>query len=289
MAVLGTVPRVAIKNIVVTTDFSPASERALDYATWIARYYGSRIHLVHPVEAAHVHVTPEGQDAEPEAGEKLRHQAEKCDEIKCLQWVLKGTALDVVERMLSLDQIDLVVIGTHAGKGFRKLAIGSAAEHFFRNIHCPVLAVGPAVSRRHAWEPRRVLLTTDLQSDESMASRCAVFLAREHGAQLALLHVAPPVPAPYPDEQQVAARLYFQSRLRELLSYKPSLDYPAEFWVEFGEDAVAQILHVVQERAIDLVVLSVHREEPWGLHLVRHAYRIVAEAACPVLITQRKY
>jgi len=295
MAVLSVRPRVAVKNIVVTTDFSPASDLALNYAISIARYYGSKIHLVHAIEAAGHRQAPHagtlwGQETETEAKGKLHREAEKCSEVLCSQQLLKGTALEVVERMLSLSQVDLVVIGAHGGKGFRKMAIGAAAEHFFRHIHCPVLAVGPSVGRScPVWGPRHVLLATDLQSDESRAARCAVFLAREHDARLALLHVAPPAPPPYPDDQQVITRPYFQSRLRELLSYKSGLDYPAEFWVEFGADAVAEIVRVARERAVDLVVLSVHRQEPWGFHFVHEAYRIVAEAPCPVLITQRRY
>ncbi|HUI83317.1 MAG TPA: universal stress protein [Candidatus Binatia bacterium] len=294
MAVLSAKPGVAVRNIVVATDFSPASCLALDYAVAIARHYGSKIHLVHAIEAGSHAPEPHagalwGREADAAAAERLRLEAEKCGEMGCAQWLLKGTALEVVERILSLDQVDLIVIGTHAGRGFRKAAIGSAAEHFFRNVHCPVLAVGPSVTESGTvWEPGQVLLATDLQSDEAVAAKCAVLLAREHAARLALLHVAAPAAAPYPEDQRVIARPYFESRLRELLSYKPHLDYPAEFLVEFGEDPVAEILRVSRQRSIDLIVLSVHREEPWGFHFVHEAYRIVAEAPCPVLITQRR-
>ncbi len=292
MVVLSARPRVAVKNIIVATDFSFASDLAITYAMSIARYYGSKILLVHAIESpghASRAGTLWGHETELAAKEKLHHEAEKCSEFECSQLLLKGSGQEVVERILSLDRIDLIVIGIRAGRGFRKVAFGSAAEYFFRNVQCPVLAVGPCVGRcRPVWAPQRILLTTDLQSDESMAARCAVFLAREHDARLALLHVAPPTLPPVPDDQGVITRPFFESRLRELLSYKPSLDYPAEFWVEFGKDAVAEIVRVAKQRAIDLVVLSVHRQEPWGFHFVHEAYRIVAEAPCPVLITQRR-
>ncbi len=290
MAVLSARPKVAVKNIVVATDFSPAAEVTLQYAAAIARHYDSKIYLVHGIELPG-HETPHattlwGHEAEAEAEQKLQQEAAKCGGIECLPRVLKGTPLEVVERILSLDDLDLVVIGFHGAKGFRKLGVGSAAEYFFRHVRCPLLAVGPSVKGwTPLWEPKQVLLTTDLQSNEAVATRCAVLLAREHNAHLALLHVAPPSRAPYPEEQHLIDRPYFQSQLKELLSYK--LDYPAEFLVEFGDDAVAEILRVARERASDLIVLSVHREEPWGLHLVHGAYRIVAEAPCPVLITQR--
>lgn len=112
-------------------------------------------------------------------------------------------------------------------------------------------------------------------------------MAREHAARLALLHVARPASAPYPEDEQVIARPYFESRLREILAYRPQLEFPAEFRVEFSEDAVAEIERVAIQQRSDLIVLSVHREDPWGFHFVHEAYRIVAEAPCPVLITQR--
>jgi nucleotide-binding universal stress UspA family protein len=292
MAVLSARPRVAVKNVIVATDFSSASDLAITYAISIARYYGSKLLLVHALEslghAPHAG-TLWGHETELKAKENLDREVEKCREFECSQWLLKGTGQEVVERMLSLDQVDLIVIGIRAGRGFRKVAFGSGAEYFFRNVQCPVMAVGPLVGRSlPMWAPERILLATDLQSDESMATRCAVFLAREHDAELALLHVAPPAPPPYPHDQEHLTRPYFESRLRELLSYKPGLDYPAEFWVEFGRDAVAEIVRMARERAIDLLVLSIHRQEPWGFHFVHEAYRIVAEAPCPVLITQRR-
>lgn len=292
MAVLTARPKVAVRNIVLLTDFSEASQLALGYAAAIARHYGSKIHLVHALQSiAH------GSDvadvvaaplSEVDAEARLHTQAESCGDIEHSEWLLRGTPVEVVDRLLSFDQSDLVIIGTHGARGFRKAATGAAAEHFFRHVHGPVLAIGPLVPPcGSAWEPKHVLLATDLQSNETAAARCAVFLAREHEARLALLHVAAPASAPYPEDQQVIARPYFQSRLREILAYKAKLEYPAEFRVEFGEDAVAEIVRVATEQRSDLIVLSVHRQEPWGFHFVHEAYRIVAEAPCPVLITQR--
>jgi len=294
MAVLSIQPRIAVKNVVVATDFSPASEVALQYAVAIARRYGSKVHLLHALaRGKHEPAAPHagamwGRGTETEAAEALSALAAQFPDVECSRWVLEGTEEEVIERLLSFDQVDLVVIGTHAVKGFRRFAVGSAAEHFFRHVRCAVLAVGPSAQPcPAAWEPRHLLLTTDLQSSEATATHCAMLLAGEHEARLALLHVAPPARAPFPENQHVVARPYFQSRLKELLSYKPEPGYPVEFLVEFGDDAVAEILRVARERASDLIVLSVHREEPWGFHFVHEAYRIVAEAPCPVLITQR--
>lgn len=288
MAATTTRPKVAVQNIVFITDFSPASRLALTYAAAIARHYGSKLHLAHPL-----HKNIEGQTVPPEsdsaAEAKLRAAAEECYGVECSEWMLKGTPIEVADRIVSFDKSDLVIVGTPGARGFLRAAQRAAAEHFFRHVRCPVLAVGPCVGPcGERWEPRHILLATDLQTRESSAARCAVLVAREHDCRLSLLHVAAPAAAPYPEDQQVSARPYFESRLREILSYKPQLDFPADCRVEFDDDAVAGIVHVAMEVPSDLIVLSVHRQEPWGFHFVHDAYRIVAEAPCPVLITQRK-
>jgi nucleotide-binding universal stress UspA family protein len=290
MAVLIARPKIALKTIVVKTDFSPASEVALQYAVALGHYYGAKIELVYGTER---------KKREPDeckaalggvpAEEMLRRQIKQCGDLECSSWFFTGTPLEVVDRLLSFEKVDLVVVGTQDVTGVKKVSAGAASEHLFRKIHCPVLAVGPAVAAPEpGWYPKRMLLTTDLQSDESTAAKCAALLAREHESQLALLYVAHPTRVPFPVDDEISAKPYFQTRLRELMSYKPELDYPADYWVKFAEDPVESILQVAREKAIDLLVMSVHREEPWGFHFVHHAYRIVSESPCPVLITQRE-
>jgi nucleotide-binding universal stress UspA family protein len=296
MLVLSAKPRISLKNIVVATDFSAASESALDHAVAIARHYDSKILLMHAIGS-----TPDSQSWDEarirgadklltHAEQKLCAEAEKHPDVECQRFLLTGTALEVVEHILSLDHIDLIVVGTHGTKGVRKLMMGSVAEQICHHVRCPVLVVGPLSGEgKPTWSPKRILLATDLQSDESRAIEYATAVAREHDARLALLHVTTPAGPPYPQDSELFIAPYFQSRLRELLSYQPWGDYPADVWVEFENDPVAGILKVVHQRAIDLLVLSVHPREPWTSHLVHNAHRIVAEALCPTLIVQREF
>jgi len=67
--------RVSISKIMVTTDFSEISDRALDYAIALARRYDARIYLAHVI-------TPDPfQFAEPQLAqatyEKVRQVAEE--------------------------------------------------------------------------------------------------------------------------------------------------------------------------------------------------------------------
>ena len=286
---------ISLKNIVVATDFSPASELAQDHALAVARHYGSKILLVHAMEAPHhPHARPEEDSygtpaSQAEVEQKLLAEAKKSHDVECECRLLTGAPLEVVEQILALDHIDLIVVGTHGSKGVRKLVAGSASERIFHHVRCPVLVIGPSVRKGRAiWGPKRILLATDLQSNESRAVEYATMLAAEHDARLALLHVTPPAGSPYPQDSERIIAPYFQSRLRKLVSYRPRGDYPAEAWVEFHDDPVAGIIHVANREAIDLLILSVHPREPWTSHFVHNAHRIVGEAPCPALIVQRE-
>jgi nucleotide-binding universal stress UspA family protein len=296
MVTLSTRPQVCLRNIVVATDFSAASENALDHAISIARHYDSKILLLHAVETS---PQPQrGKDTESpgqhgllaDAEQKLLAEADKCSGIACEQRLLAGTALEVVDQILALNHIDLIVVGTHGTRGFRKFLTGSAADRIFHHVRCPVLAIGPSAHKgTTTWPPKRILLATDLQSDEALAVEYATTLAHEHNARLALLHVTNPPMPPYPQDSEVEITPYFQSRLRSLISYRQWGDHPADVWVEFHDDPAAGIVAVANRQAIDLLILSVHPKEPWTSHFSHNAHRIMTEAPCPALIVQRQF
>ena len=294
MFAISTTPRISIKKIVVPTDFTTASKRALDAAIAIATYYGSKIILVHAVEAS-----PQPQSERDrqhseihtlsEAEWQLRREANRCVDVDCERQLLKGTVTEVVEQFLAITQTDLIVVGTHGSTGFRRLLKGSIAEHIFRHVKCPVLAIGPCVRiRETTWNPKRIMLATDLQSDESRAVTYATALAQEHNAQLALLHVTLPASAPYPEDAELVLRPYFELRLRQLLGdWRSGRGCGPDIWVEFEHDPVAGVIDVVTREPIDLLVLSVHPSTPWTLHFGHSAHRILSVAPCPTLIVQR--
>ena len=285
------IPTLVLRNIVVATDFTPTSELALEYAIAIAKHYSSKIMLVHAMtalddaEARRV----EGSDALAAAEAQLTAEGARCEGVEHDTRLVKGTPLQVVEQILALENTDLLVVGTHGRHGLRRFIAGSMAEQIFRHVRCPVLVIGPWVRVFADWRPKRILLATDLQSDESKTLDYAIALAAEHNAELALFHVTPPAAAPFPEDTEVFLRPYFESRLRRLLPYSLELKQRVEFLVEFGSDPVAETIELLKAEKISLLVLSVHPGEPWTTHLHHDAHRMVTGAPCPVLIVQRRF
>lgn len=135
-------------NILVPTDFSRCSERALDYACELAPKLGATIHVVNAIGA----LLPELSIALTDqmiatlrsnntaALEKLiapRRALATFGPFK----VADGDARDAILQAAKETHADLIVIGTHGRRGFRRALLGSVTENVLRVAPCPVLAV----------------------------------------------------------------------------------------------------------------------------------------------------
>ena len=132
--------RVSISKIMVTTDFSEVSDRALDFAIALARRYDARIYLAHVI-------TPDPfQFAEPQLAqatyEKVRQAAEQGIADILISGKLRGVPHEVLmeegnvwpslESLIARNEIDLLVAGTHGRGNIQKLLIGSVAEEILQ-------------------------------------------------------------------------------------------------------------------------------------------------------------
>jgi nucleotide-binding universal stress UspA family protein len=293
MSATGTATRIALKNILFATDFSPSAEAALPYALGLARQYGARLHGLHVrFPATYPIVGPEGMPQVLEAAEEqAKFEAEQIHEmlagIPHQVTVAEGDLWPLVSEIGARDGADLVVMGTHGRKGVSRALLGSAAEEIFRKAMCPVLTVGPHISpnteRRLAM--KEILFATDFSLESLAALPFAVSLAQEHQSNLTLLNVTgKPVVG-----QLVHAGQYVESTLRRLRELVPE---GAELWcepkcrVEEGPEA-EKIMEVAVALGADLIVLGVRRPQG-GVGAATHvlnsiAHYVVTHAECPVL------
>jgi universal stress protein A len=143
-----------IQRILVPTDFSPASDIALQYAIDMAERLGSQIHLLHVVDDASFAIAyPDGVyvPAVPELREQLVQEASdhlKTSTDRCLtagvttsREVLVGPPARVIAQTAASRGTDLIVMGTHGRGVFAHLLLGSVAERVVRTAPCAVLTV----------------------------------------------------------------------------------------------------------------------------------------------------
>jgi nucleotide-binding universal stress UspA family protein len=290
--VTATVPvaiRIAIKNILLATDFSEVSKAALGYACSLARLYGSKIFVTHVVPHEpylSVPLEPVPVDLDVFWNRDKQNMAafvatKSLDEIPHQDILQRGELWDVISEVVEKNNIDLVVVGTHGRQGLKKVLLGSVAEKIYRQAKCPVLTVRPevAAARGTTWNLKQILFATDFSDNSLHALPYALSLAEENQATLIFLNVAPLVPYQYKD----SIRESTCKRLESLMPVEPWCT--PEFVVRFDFPAEG-ILQFALDRKTDLIVLGVSRRAAVGLtsHLPwSTASDVVSAAPCPVL------
>jgi len=142
----------ALKNILVATDFSEPSSVALAYGRDLARAYNARLHVLHVVENIMIRYASEVIFAVPDFQRDLETTARRDvdalitdDDRRVLNAVgVVETATNVAEAVVEYakaSDIDLIVAGTHGRGAVQHLLMGSVAERVVRTAPCPVLTV----------------------------------------------------------------------------------------------------------------------------------------------------
>jgi nucleotide-binding universal stress UspA family protein len=297
-----------IHRILCPTDFSDASDHALQQAAALARWYGARLTVLHVRLTVTPHPDmPEGGpvapwlDADTEA---LRARTAAA----CQSVIAAGTAVDVavlrgepvplILNMADSLPADLIVMGTHGTSGFQRLLLGSVTEKVLRKATCPVLTVPPRAPATAAQPFKSVLCGVDFSDCSIKAVQFAGSVATQSGAALTLVHVLewpwhePPMPTMdgVPPEQVRALieyRRYLEtsaeSRLEALgVATLPEGPAPA-VQIRFGK-SYAEVLDAARELHADLIVVGVRGRSAVDLGFFGSTTNhLVRSATCPVL------
>jgi nucleotide-binding universal stress UspA family protein len=137
----------AIRNIMVTTDFSAGTAEALAYAFSIAQECQSKITLLHVIsDLTMVDVDTKLRDPLVEGVRKkledlVPDEARAWCEVKTR--VETGTPYRRILKILNEEKVGLLVMNVH-GKGMLDRAlVGSTAERVVRAAECPVMLIPP--------------------------------------------------------------------------------------------------------------------------------------------------
>lgn len=145
------------QKILAATDFSPASERAVQAALWVARQAGAELHVLHVVDRGDV--TPELLEAAPEGAavaglvRRLRRAATgRLDEylgeiesgdVKVTPLIASGTPWQEINKAVKKLKADLVAMSTTGRSGIPGLLIGNTAEKVLSTCDANILTVKP--------------------------------------------------------------------------------------------------------------------------------------------------
>jgi nucleotide-binding universal stress UspA family protein len=294
---------IEFKHIICPVDFSESSTRSLAHAAALARWYEAQLTVLHvvptfdPVQVrAELGVPVQIVDPVPREvvlGEmrQLLHRAGFSADAHLV--AAAGDASTTIVDQALTTRADLIVIGTHGRRGFKRLLLGSVTETVLHEAPCPVLTVSPhtAGTTSDVVTFKRILCPIDFSPSALQALGFALDLARQAGGLVTLLHVVEWLPE---DEPRASAhfnvpefRGYMlndaKQRLRSLLTEE------SRAWCEIDGVIVSgrahrEILRAAEAGSADLIVMGAQGSGGVGLALFGSTtQQVVRSAVCPVL------
>jgi nucleotide-binding universal stress UspA family protein len=143
-----------IRRILHATDYSKASERALQEAVDFAKQNKAELLVVHVIQPAVPYVAGEDigaaelyvkleESTKQEAQRSMNKLVQRLErlKVKAKTLLLRGTPADQIVKAAKNRRADMIVIGTHGRTGLSKLFMGSVASRVISMAQSPVLTV----------------------------------------------------------------------------------------------------------------------------------------------------
>jgi nucleotide-binding universal stress UspA family protein len=294
---------IEFKQIICPVDFSESSMRALAYAAAFARWYDAHLTVLHVVPTF----------------DPMQVRGDLGDPVRVVTPMPREQVLTEMSRLLSLAAVsprttpiaeagdpqttiidqavstkaDLIVMGTHGRRGFKRLLLGSVTEAILREAPCPVLTVPPhaPASVSESVTFRRILCPIDFSPSALQALGFGLDLARQADGRVTLLHVVEWLAE---EEPRASAHLNApeyrrfmvedaRERLRSLVAEESPTWVEIDDVVVFGR-AYREILRAAETKPADLIVMGAQGRGGIGLALFGSTtQQVVRGSMCPVL------
>jgi nucleotide-binding universal stress UspA family protein len=196
------------RRFLLPTDFSSASNKALDHALVLAHKYDAELIMLH-VEVPHTHDPHNPKKEFPDLDELFafirQHVAGRVDDDSLP--VIQGTVAirEEVRRSISdateildfieQESIDLVIMGTHGRGALKSFVLGSTTDKVIRGSLAPVLTIhkGEDLLITNQGKYNKILAPVDFSDASRESLQLAVNLATKFGSELIVFHVFEPV------------------------------------------------------------------------------------------------
>jgi len=284
----------SFKRILFPVDFSDGSKAIAPFVLSMAQRYHASVIVLHaiqpipPLYAGMNTVYPEAFDfAGAQEDVKIRLRAFAAAELPKIATdivVEVGDAAAVIVSTAESRYADLIAMPTHGYGPFRRFLLGSVTAKVLHDSQVPVWtsAHAPESSHRAHPKPRHILTALDLKPESRATLEAAVELAKECGATLEMLHVAPEGEIT-PDKSETEMREMLAEvavENAENVEAEGGLDLEV---VTDGSNIAKLVRSVATRKRADLVVIGRGViQSPLG-GFKTNAYSIIRESPCPVL------
>lgn len=252
-----------MKLLLVPTDFSENSHKAVRYAAEIARESGAEIILMNAW-----HVTPTDSefvefntlasyqllaDASQESLMKAKSQLEDEQMVKVNILSKEGLAADVIPLVMEDTGAGLTIMGTRGMGAVGRTLLGSVTSRVIDLAKGPVLAIPPEAPLAPKFE--QIAFATDFHDNDAESLALLIEIASIYNAHITVVHFKSEIPR---DETDQDFFNQYEKIHRERFSY-PRLSF--EFIrTDRLNDAMDRF---VENRYIDLLALASMKRSTW--------------------------
>lgn len=291
-----------IQRILCPHDFSDFSQRALDHAAALAKWYDAEVVALHvqpvlagveamPVAVGPVPLPQSSRNAIQQELETLLLPLTRSG-IRSDTEFAEGSPVEQILKTAAETACDLIVMGTHGRSGFERWVLGSVTEKVLRKSTVPVMTVSQKTLPKVAQGSppfERILCGVDFSPSSLKAVETALSIAQEGCAQLTLVHAMEGLP-PF----QLEAQGFDVKRYREVLEadletqLRQVVPEGAKDWCRPSTLVVEgkswqKILDVARDLRADLLVLGVHGRNPLDVMLFGSTtHHVIRGAEAPV-------
>lgn len=287
----------AMKKILVPTDFSKPAQIAVETAADVAKKANAELVLVHVVEeATNNSFNVEGQVSDASENwenkiftlkliEKAKKQlAKAADDLKVMGVKVRpelriGNPFHGMRTIITDQKVDLVVMGTAGHTRLEEMLIGSNTEKVVRHSNCPVLTVHkkPATT-----EFKNIVYATSMSKDEEVFSRIVRETQKLYDATVHMVRIN----TPGNFQRDAVVKKYMQDFAKKL----QLKNYTVNVFNDLSEEE--GIIYFAESINADLIAMATHGRTGFAHVLAGSiAEDVVSHAKRPVLtfvIKQRK-
>ena len=293
---------IEFKQILCPVDFSGSALPSLAHAAALAKWYEAQLTVLHVVPTFEP-LQIRGHLGEPVyvnqmSREQVREEMRRSLDLDTVAPDARviaeagDTPKTIVDQALS-HETDLIVMGTHGRRGFKRLLLGSVTETVLREAPCAVLTVPPQAEPGASPDVtfKRIVCPVDFSPSALQAFGFALNLARQADGRVTLLHViewlAEEEPRTSAHFNVPEYRRYMvadaQERLCELVADESRTWVDIDNIVVFGR-AHREILRAAAAKPADLIVMGAQGRGGVGLTLFGSTTQeVVRGSSCPVL------
>jgi nucleotide-binding universal stress UspA family protein len=272
-----------MRRILVATDFSGRSDRAVRRASLLARRHDAMLTIVHVIDDDQPHLRVEAERKSALALlDDMATSLREHDAVDCATRVTEGTVFEEIVHAADDVLADLIVIGAHRRRSLPDAFAGTTVDRVIRSSGRPTLMAHAAPVAPYA----KLLLPVDLSDCSGEAIAVFKRLGLQDQAATSVLHVfaaglVQGRTAAFMSHEQIEKyRADTEATAaRELSNFLKRLDFrPDKLLLQPDEMAVAQLIDVTAiEIGADLIVIGTHGQSGFIRYLLGSVAREVLQ------------